>query len=88
MYQDPPPADEAHAMNTVFRCQQPAGRFGRDVRDADAQLTDPRTTMQTNSDGTGFETTMYAVDADAVAEAIVSRLLAGRTFPPPPAEPR
>ena len=44
--------------------------------------------MQTNSDGTGFETTMYAVDADAVAEAIVSRLLAGRTFPPPPAEPR
>ena len=35
------------------------------------------------TDGAGFETAGYVVDPDAVASAIISRLLAGRTIPPP-----
>ena len=28
----------------------------------------------------------YVIDTDAVAEAIIARLVAGRTFAPPPAD--
>jgi hypothetical protein len=63
------------------------GRFGRDVRSAaaldDVHMADPRTTMQTDRVQEHFETPKYEIDADAVADAIVSRLLAGRTLTPP-----
>jgi hypothetical protein len=81
MDHDPTPADAAHDMTTVLRYHQRVGRFGREVRGDDVQMPDPRTEMET--DGAGFETAGYVVDPDAVASAIISRLLAGRTIPPP-----
>jgi hypothetical protein len=65
MNDDPSPADAARAMNTtLLRQQRRAGRFGRTVPAPDER----------------FETLGYAVDPDAVAGAIVERLLAGRTW--------
>jgi hypothetical protein len=85
MDHDPTPADAAHDMTTVLRYQQRAGRFGREVRGDDAGMADPRTENET--DGADVETVDYVVDPDAVAAAIISRLIAGRTIPPP-APPR
>jgi hypothetical protein len=67
-------------MSTALRYQPPVGRFGRDVRAA-VQIDDAREAME-NDDGR-FETVQYEVDADAVAMAIINRLLAGRTLPAP-----
>ena len=89
------PADPAHAMKTATRYQQQVtrrGRFGRHAPESpaldDAQTVEPRTTMPKDGpdgrDGTG----VYMIDANAVAEAILTRLIAGRTFPPPPREPK
>ena len=95
MDRDPNPADAAHAMKTALRYQQQAarrGRFGREVPAApatdDVQTAEARTTMQTDGpDGTG-ESGVYMIDAHAVAEAILDRLIAGRTLAvPPPPEP-
>jgi hypothetical protein len=65
---------------------QARGRFGRDVRSAaaldDVQMADARTTMQTDRAGDRPETMRYEIDPDAVANAILDRLLAGRTFAP------
>ena len=91
MAEDPTPVDTTHAMTTAARYEQlegrAQGRFGRDVRSAaaldDVQMADPRTTMQTDRVQDRFETLKYEIDADAVADAIVSRLLAGRTLMPP-----
>lgn len=41
--------------------------------------------MATDDDREKPPTVGYVVDPDAVAAAIVDRLLAGRTLPPPPA---
>ena len=82
-------ADAPHAMQTTLRYEQQQdgrlesvleGRFGRapqidDVHVADARTTDP-------DDGQDrFDRVRYGVDPDAVARAIVERLVAGRTWP-------
>jgi hypothetical protein len=85
MADDPIPADAAHAMQTVIRSQTPdraaRGRFGRDVPGlAPDDVQDARTTMQTDDPLERVEALGYHVDSDAVAQAIVDRLLAGRTL--------
>jgi hypothetical protein len=88
MADGPSAVDTAHAMTTATRYprqEAPLGRFGREVRPApadDVQMADARTTMQTDRAEGRFETAGYEIDADAVADAIVSRLLAGRTLAP------
>jgi hypothetical protein len=75
-------ADGARAMNTALL--HPAqvarrGRFGRDV-----PTSPPLDDLQHPP---GHEQTeVYVIDANAVAEAILARLIAGRTLPvaPPP----
>ena len=96
MAEDPTPVDTAHAMKTATRYQQQdalgRGRFGREVRPApaadDVPMADARTTMQTDRVEAPFETARYEIDADAVADAILSRLLAGRTLAPPRGDDR
>jgi hypothetical protein len=44
--------------------------------------------MHTDRARERFDTAGYEIDADAVADAIVCRLLAGRTFAPPPGDDR
>jgi hypothetical protein len=84
-------------MQTVTRYQHPAdsvgghkqdgparGRFGREVSapaTEDVQMADARKTMQSEHADEGFETGAYKVDAHAVADAILARLMAGRTLP-------
>jgi hypothetical protein len=88
--------DTTHAMKTASRYDQAEGRargrFGRDVRPAaaldDVQMADARTTMQTDHVEARLETARYEIDADAVADAILSRLLAGRTLAPPRGDDR
>jgi hypothetical protein len=58
-------------MTTVLQEQQRAGRFGRETRGEDV----------TDETREGAARVGYVVDPDAVAEAIVARLLAGRTIP-------
>ena len=87
MAEDPRAVDTTHAMKTVTRYERqeaPQGRFGREVRPApaDVQMADARTTMQTDRAEERIETAGYEIDADAVADAILSRLLAGRTLTP------
>jgi hypothetical protein len=82
MDRDPKPADAAHAMTTLLRYQKRAGRFGRAIPSEDVESYETRTPM-TNDDERSA-TMGYVIDADAVAEAIVARLLAGRTFATPP----
>jgi hypothetical protein len=86
MADDPIPADAAHEMQTVIRShtkdRTARGRFGRDVPGPAADdVQDARTTMKTDDGLERLETLGYEVDADAVAEAIIDRLLAGRTLP-------
>jgi hypothetical protein len=95
MAEDPIPADAAHAMQTVTRYQQEdrsaRGRFGRDVRapaTEDVQMADARTTMQIDHADKALETAGYVVDSGAVADAIIARLMAGRTLPRHPADER
>jgi hypothetical protein len=68
-------------MTTMLRYQQRAGRFGREVRGDDVQTDDARMGIDADGAGGGFETVGYVIDADAVAAAIVDRLIAGRTVP-------
>jgi hypothetical protein len=82
MDHDPKPADAALAMTTLLRYQQRAGRFGRAVPSEDVESYEPRTPMTTDDERS--TTAGYVVDADAVAEAIIARLLAGRTLATPP----
>ena len=60
-------------MTTVLEHQQRAGRFGREIRGA----------RETDDAREGSARVGYVVDPDAVAAAIVERLLAGRTIAPP-----
>ena len=87
MAEDPTAVDTTHAMKTAIRYERQEaatrGRFGREVQPApaaDTQMADARTTMQTDRAAARFDTAGYEVDADAVADAILSRLLAGRTL--------
>jgi hypothetical protein len=86
MADDPIPADAAHAMQTLTRYQRQAarGRFGRDVPGLaadDVQMADARTTMQTDDVPERAVAMGYLIDPDAVAAAIIDRLMAGRTLP-------
>jgi hypothetical protein len=92
MAEGPIPADAAHAMHTVIRYPQhedraARGRFGREVPGPatdDVQTADARKTMQTDDALERAETVGYVIDPDAVAAAIIDRLMAGRTFPTRP----
>jgi hypothetical protein len=83
-------ADAADAMKTATRYHQETsrrGRFGRDVREAPAtdgaQTTEAGTTTLTDRPDGRYSLGVYMIDANAVAEAILTRLIAGRTLPPP-----
>jgi len=73
---DRSPADADLAMNTTLDHQQRKGRFGRAVTSDDARAAGAA------ADGPDerFTTLDYVVDPTAVADAIVERLLAGRTL--------
>ena len=85
----PTGADAAHAMQTVTRYEQQdgtsepvkEGRFGRDARLGD-HIDEARANKL--SDPTDEPLVDYVVDPQAVAAAIVERLLAGRTLGPLP----
>jgi len=81
MHRRAKPADAADAMTTMLRNQQRAGRFGREVRGDEVQT-------ENTAGGERFATVGYVIDPDAVAAAIVDRLVAGRTIRDlrPPAE--
>jgi hypothetical protein len=87
MAEDPIAADGVHAMPALTRYEQDStarGRFGRDVPAPvtdDVQMADARTSMQSEAEGR-FEIAGYEIDPDAVAAAILERLLAGRTLIP------
>jgi hypothetical protein len=82
MDRDSKPADAAHTMTTLLRYQQRAGRFGRELRGDDVETQETSPAMEKDDDRERPATLGYVVDADAVAAAIVERLLAGRTFGP------
>jgi hypothetical protein len=84
MDRDPKRADAARAMTTLLRYQQRAGRFGRAVPSEDVETYATRTPMPKDEEPS--TTAGYVIDADAVAEAIIARLVAGRTIAPPQAE--
>jgi hypothetical protein len=67
-------ADAGDAMTTALLLKQRAGRFGRAIRPEN----DPAT-----PEGERPEPLGYVIDAEAVAAAIVERLVAGRTIPSP-----
>jgi len=80
-------ADAARAMKTAiqYQRQDTTRRFGRDVppTPGHAHTAEARTTMHSDSDeqrGAG----VYEIDADAIASAILARLLAGGTLPAAP----
>ena len=79
MDRDPKRADAAHAMTTLLRYQQRAGRFGRAVPSEAVETYETSTPMPKDEDPS--TPAGYVIDANAVAEAIVARLLAGRTIP-------
>jgi hypothetical protein len=82
------PADAARAMTTVLQKQQRrSGRFGRRLFDADLGMDDLGTPAD-ERDEERLELTGYVVDVDAVATAIIARLIAGRTLQPPSSAPR
>jgi hypothetical protein len=85
MHRERKPADAALAMMTVLQKQQRTGRFGRELPDVEVQLDALPTDAQ---HAKRHELADYVVDADAVAAAIIARLLAGRTLQPPPSAPR
>jgi hypothetical protein len=85
-------ADAAHAMETTLRYEQQSGRsepdregrFGRVPPTHEVAGPDARTTMDPDGEQERIDVVHYEVDPDAVAKAILARLLAGRTFPAPP----
>ena len=77
MQDDLKPADAVPAMTTLLRHQhqQRAGRFGRAVPSDDVET--PAKEAPTTTDAPRVD---YVIDADAVAGAILARLVAGRTI--------
>jgi hypothetical protein len=81
-------ADARHAMQTTLRHEQqdghaePAreGRFGRAPETTERPVTDPGTSIE--RDAGQIDVVCYEVDPDAVARAILERLVAGRTIRP------
>jgi hypothetical protein len=70
-------ADAAPTMTTLLLNQQRAGRFGREIRGDEAGTTTEAERAEAPARAIG-----YVVDPDAVAAAIVERLIAGRTLRP------
>jgi hypothetical protein len=87
-------ADARDAMQTTLRYEQqeghsePAreGRFGRAPETTDRPVTDPSTSIE-RDDGQ-IDVVRYEVDPDAVARAILERLVAGGTIRPLRGAPR
>ena len=83
-------ADAAHAMQTTLRYEQQdglsepgqPGRFGRALPAEEVHVADPRTTSNQDGEQERIDAVRYEVDPDAVARAILERLMAGRTWPP------
>ena len=81
-------ADAPHAMETTLRYEQQdgrsepgrEGRFGRAPETDDVPVADARTTMDPDGEDDRIDVVRYEVDADAVAAAILARLLAGRAL--------
>ena len=65
-------------MTTLLRYQQRTGRFGRAV--PSEYVETHGTGMPTPEDEEPSLPAGYVIDADAVAEAIIDRLVAGRTL--------
>jgi hypothetical protein len=80
MNSDRTPADASHAMTTALRYHHRAGRFGREVCAHDAAEMREPTPIETKRSARDFEVKGYVVDAVAVAQAIVERLVAGRVL--------
>ncbi len=83
-------ADDAHVMKLVLRYQRADGRSGRFGRKrgprpngGSVPEAEARKTMQAADAHERPGTVNYEVDPHAVAGAIVERLIAGRTLPPP-----
>jgi hypothetical protein len=68
-------ADAAPTMTTLLLNQQRAGRFGREIRGDEADSTTEADRADAPRRAIG-----YVVDPDAVAAAIVERLIAGGTL--------
>jgi hypothetical protein len=67
------------------------GRFAREVpapATEDVQMAEARKTMKSDRADEACETGGYEIDADAVADAIIARLMAGRALPRLPADDR
>jgi hypothetical protein len=81
-------ADARHAMQTTLRyeqqdaCSEPAreGRFGRAPEPTERPVTDPSPSIERDDQPERIDVVRYEVDPDAVACAILERLLAGRTI--------
>ena len=67
-------------MTTLLRYQQRAGRFGRELRGDEVETYETTPAMETDDDRESAQVLGYVVDADAVAAAIVDRLLVGRAL--------
>ena len=74
-------------MTTALLYEQRVGRFGRRLAGDAPRMADGSSHESPGAEPR-FEATSYVVDAEAVAAAIIDRLLAGRTLPPPPRKPR
>ena len=84
-------ADARHAMQTTLRYEQqdgrsePAreGRFSRAPEITDQPVTDPTPAPDRDDHHKRIDAVHYEVDPDAVARAILERLVAGRAIRPP-----
>jgi hypothetical protein len=74
-------ADLRHTMTALLRHQQRAGRFARAVPGGEDVESHATGTPAANDEEPSL-IAGYVVDPDAVAEAIIVRLLAGRTIKP------
>lgn len=73
-------ADAAHAMSSTTPHQHPEGRFGRELRGGEPPTPGRPAGMPPGGDEEHPGALRYEVDVDAVAAALVERLLAGRTI--------
>ena len=82
-------ADAVHAMQTTLRYEQQdgrtepgqQGRFGRAFPAEEVHVDDARTTSNPTTTRNASMRCATTVDPDAVARAILERLVAGRTWP-------
>ncbi len=87
-------ADARHAMQTTLRYEQqerrtePAreGRFERAPGTTDHPVSDPTPSTERDDHHKRVDAVHYEVDPDAVARAILDRLVAGRTIRVPRGE--